>query len=82
MSDYTFTLQRYPMPEGLDHHAWYNRHSDGEVAPIGRRLPNPLGLHDLFGNAWQVMNGPYNSARFPGEVGGDMVMGGGIQLRR
>lgn len=76
--DDTFALPRYPMPEGLDRHAWYNRNADGEIAPIGRRLPNPLGLHDLYGNAWELMNDPYSSPQFPGQVGGDVLMGGGI----
>ncbi|WP_295393069.1 SUMF1/EgtB/PvdO family nonheme iron enzyme [uncultured Thiodictyon sp.] len=78
VTDDTFAARRYPMPEGLARHAWYNRNADGEIAPIGRRLPNPLGLHDLYGNAWEVMNDPYRSTQFPGQVGGDVLMGGGI----
>jgi len=78
VTDEVFARPRYPMPEGLDRHAWYNRNSDGEIAPIGRRLPNPLGLYDLYGNAWEVMNDPYSSTQFPGQTGGDVLMGGGI----
>lgn len=74
----TYAQRRYPMPEGLERHAWFNRNADGEIAPIGRRLPNPLGLHDIYGNAWEVMNDPYSSAQFPGQVGGDCLRGGGI----
>jgi len=73
-----FARSRYPMPEGLDRHAWYNRNADGTIAPIGLRLPNPLGLHDLYGNAWECMNDPYRSEQFPGQVGGDVLRGGGI----
>jgi hypothetical protein len=73
-----YAQRRYPMPEGLERHAWFNRNADGEIAPIGRRLPNPLGLHDLYGNAWEVMNDPYSSSQFPGQVGGDCLRGGGI----
>ena len=78
VSTESFSQRRYSMPEGLDRHAWYNRNADGEIAPIGRRLPNPLGLHDLYGNAWEVMNDPYSTAQFPGQVGGDCLRGGGI----
>jgi len=78
VADDAYVLRRYPMPEGLERHAWYNRNADGEIAPIGRRLPNPLGLHDLYGNAWELMNDPYSSPQFPGQVGGDVLMGGGI----
>ncbi len=78
VTDQVFALSRYPMPEGLDRHAWYQRNADGEIAPIGRRLPNPLGLHDLYGNAWEVMNDPYRSDQFPGQIGGDVLMGGGV----
>jgi hypothetical protein len=73
-----FARSRYPMPEGLERHAWYNRNADGTIAPIGLRLPNPLGLHDLYGNAWECMNDPYRSEQFPGQVGGDVLRGGGI----
>ncbi|WP_295449737.1 SUMF1/EgtB/PvdO family nonheme iron enzyme [uncultured Thiodictyon sp.] len=78
VADDVFAARRYPMPEGLERHAWYNRNADGEIAPIGQRLPNPLGLHDLYGNAWEIMNDPYSSAQFPGQIGGDVLMGGGI----
>jgi formylglycine-generating enzyme required for sulfatase activity len=78
VTDEVFAQARYPMPEGLERHAWYSRNADGEIAPIGRRLPNPQGLHDLYGNAWEVMNEPYSSPQFPGQVGGDVLMGGGI----
>jgi hypothetical protein len=66
------------MPEGLERHAWYNRNADGSIAPIGLRLASPLGLHDLYGNAWEVMNDPYRSEGFPGQIGGDVLRGGGI----
>ena len=78
VSDQVFAQPRYPMPEGLERHAWYNRNADGSIAPIGLRLPSPLGLHDLYGNAWEVMNDPYRSERFPGQIGGDVLRGGGI----
>ncbi len=78
VTDAEFALARYPMPEGLERHAWFNRNSDGELAQIGLRLPNPLGLHDLYGNAWELMNDPYSSEAFPGQVGGDALRGGGI----
>ena len=78
VSDRVFAEPRYPMPEGLERHAWYNRNADGSIAPIGQRLASPLGLHDLYGNAWEVMNDPYRSERFPGQIGGDVLRGGGI----
>lgn len=74
----TFVQPRYPMPEGLERHAWYRRNADGAIAPIGLRLASPLGLHDLYGNAWEVMSDPYRSDRFPGQIGGDVLRGGGI----
>ena len=78
VTDAEYVLPRYPMPEGLERHAWFNRNSDGELAQIGLRLPNPLGLHDLYGNAWELMSDPYSSEAFPGQVGGDALRGGGI----
>ncbi|HYN79073.1 MAG TPA: SUMF1/EgtB/PvdO family nonheme iron enzyme [Lamprocystis sp. (in: g-proteobacteria)] len=78
VSDAVFAQSRYPMPEGLERHAWYQRNADGAIAPIGLRLPNPLGLHDLYGNAWESRNDAYRSDQFPGQVGGDVLRGGGI----
>lgn len=37
----------------LGKYAWYNDNSDGKPHPIGRKGPNPWGLHDIQGNVWE-----------------------------
>ena len=34
----------------LKQHAWYGKNSDLKYQKIGRKLPNPWGLHDMYGN--------------------------------
>jgi sulfatase modifying factor 1 len=33
--------------------AWYKSNSGGELHPVGQKLPNELGLHDMSGNSWE-----------------------------
>jgi hypothetical protein len=73
-----YAAPRYPMPEGLVRHAWYRDNANGEIRPIGLRLPNPAGLHDIYGNAWELLGEHYRSGHFPDQVGGDTARGGGI----
>ena len=32
---------------------WYRANSDGHPQPVGRKLPNRWGLHDVEGNVWE-----------------------------
>ena len=34
----------------IDDYAWYDANSDGKTHPVGEKLPNELGLHDMSGN--------------------------------
>lgn len=37
----------------LDAIAWYGGNSGGETHPVGRKAPNPYGLHDMLGNVYE-----------------------------
>ncbi|MEJ6007346.1 formylglycine-generating enzyme family protein [Paucibacter sp. AS339] len=37
----------------LKNFAWYSANSGGEVHPVGQKIPNAFGLHDMQGNVWE-----------------------------
>jgi formylglycine-generating enzyme required for sulfatase activity len=37
----------------LDAIAWYGANSDGGTHHVGRKGPNPFGLHDMLGKVWE-----------------------------
>ena len=71
----------------LDELGWYDENSYGQTQPVGLKMPNVLGLHDLSGNVWEWFEDQYQAekSRIPldgsawtqGETGAYRVLRGG-----
>ncbi|MFM8991314.1 MAG: formylglycine-generating enzyme family protein, partial [Alphaproteobacteria bacterium] len=69
-----FGARTYPMEGGMQRHAWFQgpRSAAGQPRPIGARAANPLGLHDIYGNAAEWTLEPFRLnkvGRPPGQAG-------------
>ncbi|MBB5089164.1 formylglycine-generating enzyme family protein [Roseospira marina] len=76
----------YPIAggEALSDHAWYNgpESSRGELQVIGLLNANPLGLHDVLGNAEEFVLEPFRLTephRLHGQAGGFVTKGGSFR---
>ncbi len=48
----------------LKEHAWFSANSEGRIHPVGQKVPNPWGLHDIQGNAWEWCAGWFESGDY------------------
>jgi Sulfatase-modifying factor enzyme 1 len=81
VSDSIFTAQTFPMPDGPARYVWYQgtESANNELNVIGLLKPNPLGLHDMLGNAGEFVLDPFRLnklSRLHGQAGGATVKGG------
>lgn len=80
VGDAEFGAPVFPMPEGdVSAYAWHSGSSDGNPHPIGLLAPNPVGLHDVLGNASEIVLDPFRLdriGRLHGRAGGFVVRGG------
>lgn len=71
----------FPTPGGLGAYAWSveANSSNGKPKPVGLKRPNPVGLHDMLGNADEIVLEPFqltHVGRLHGLIGGYVVRGG------
>lgn len=70
--------ERTPYTGDLARFEWFGgpRSSLGKLKAIGRLDPNPLGLHDMLGNAAEIVHGFYQIEYLQGRAGGLITRGG------
>ena len=74
----------FPLPQGATHADYAVFRAAGgpaaeSLAPVGRRLPNPLGIYDTAGNAAEMVLDPFRfslGGRLHGSAGGFIRKGG------
>lgn len=76
-----FEQPAFPMPEGPQRYVWHagTDSSNNELNAIGLLKPNPLGLHDMLGNAGEFVLDAFRlnkHSRMHGQAGGYVVKGG------
>ena len=79
-----FAARTFPMPGGIEQYAWFRstRSSNSELQIVGALKPNPLGLHDMLGNADEIVLEPFRvvrQAQARGQAGGYTIKGGSYQ---
>lgn len=78
--------ERLPFPPGeIDEHVVHDGNSYRELDLIGTRTANPLGLHDMLGNAAELTVNPFRMnavSRLHGRAGGYVVRGGSYRTRK
>lgn len=79
-----FEATTFPMPEGIERYVWFRstRSSNSELQVVGALQANPLGLHDILGNADEIVLEAfrlYRASGARGQTGGYIVKGGNYQ---
>jgi len=76
--------RKTPYGEGpLEEFEWFGgpSSSHNELQPAGKLKPNPLGLHDMLGNAAEMTGSPFQLKAGQGPTGGLVKRGGNFRTR-
>jgi TPR repeat protein/formylglycine-generating enzyme required for sulfatase activity len=67
----------------LEQHEWFGGpiSSHNKLQPAGKLKPNPLGLHDMLGNASEMTSTPFQLRAGQGPIGGWVKRGGNFRTR-
>ncbi|WP_421877127.1 SUMF1/EgtB/PvdO family nonheme iron enzyme [Pacificispira sp.] len=76
-----FNSKTFEMDGRTERYVWFSgrRSAGNDIKPIGVLRPNPLGLHDMYGNAEEMVLGLYSlnrGGRDHGQLGGFVTRGG------
>ena len=79
-----FRARTFPMDGEPSRYVWHqgSRSANGTTHPVGLLQPNPLGLHDMLGNAEEIVLEPFRVNRLGrahGQTGGFVVRGGSFR---
>jgi len=69
-SDRRFSYGDDPAYSSLTNYAWYSDNSGFMTHPVGQKLPNPWGLHDMHGNVMEWCRDGW-ADRLPGGIAVD-----------
>jgi hypothetical protein len=72
--------RKHPYGGDLKKFEWFSgpSSSNNKVKPVGKLLPNPLGLYDMIGNVAEITGTPYSIEYYQGRVGGVVCRGGDV----
>jgi len=81
VTDSVFDQPAFPMPDGPQRYVWFagTESSNNELNAVGLLKPNPIGLHDMLGNAGEFVMDTFRLnkySRLHGQAGGYVVKGG------
>ena len=81
-----FNQRTYPLDGPMRDHGWHQgaESARGQLRPVGLLGPNPVGLHDVYGNVEEIMFEPFRLnalGRLHGQPGGVVTRGGSILSR-
>ena len=87
VSDAEFRQPIFPTPKGLPSYVWFagTESSNNELQSVGLLEPNPLGLHDILGNAAEFVIDAFRlnrHSRLHGQAGAPTLKGGDFKTDR
>jgi len=59
--------------DGIGDYAWFKDNADGRSHPVGKKKPNPFGLHDIYGNVRERVSDTYHKDYYAQGNGSPMV---------